>query len=49
MFKIDIHTHILPENLIDVTAGFSDPRFLKIDPIDNLSAMLKKMAWHLEK
>ena len=42
MFKIDIHTHILPENLNDVTTKFSDPRFLTIDPLDNLSAMLKK-------
>ena len=42
MFKIDIHTHILPENLNDVTGQFIDSRFLKIDPIDETSAMLKK-------
>ena len=42
MFKIDIHTHILPENLNDLTNSFSDPRFLRMDIIDNQSAMLKK-------
>jgi len=42
LFKIDIHTHILPENLNDVTGKFTDSRFLKIDPIDETSAMLKK-------
>ena len=42
MFKIDIHTHILPENLNEVTNTFSDPRFLRMDIIDNQSAMLKK-------
>ena len=42
MFKIDIHTHILPENLNDVTGKFTDSRFLKIDPVDDTSAMLKK-------
>ena len=42
MFKIDIHTHILPENLNEVTGTFSDPRFLKIDPINDTSAQLKK-------
>jgi len=42
LFKIDIHTHILPENLNDVTGQFIDSRFLKIDPIDETSAMLKK-------
>ena len=30
MFKIDIHTHILPENLNEITDRFSDSRFLKI-------------------
>ena len=40
MFKIDIHTHILPENLNEVTGRFSDPRFLKIESVDNISAML---------
>jgi aminocarboxymuconate-semialdehyde decarboxylase len=42
VFKIDIHTHILPENLNEVTNTFSDPRFLRMDIIDNQSAMLKK-------
>ena len=42
MFKIDIHTHILPENLNEVTNSFSDPRFLRIELIDDQSAMLKK-------
>ena len=42
MFKIDIHTHILPENLNEVTGRFSDPRFLKIDPIDARFIMLNK-------
>ena len=42
MFKIDIHTHILPENLNEVTDRFSDSRFLKINLIDDVSAMLKK-------
>ena len=42
MFKIDIHTHILPENLNDLTNSFSDPRFLRMELIDDQSAMLKK-------
>ena len=42
MFKIDIHTHILPENLNEVTDTFSDPRFLRMDIIDDKTAMLKK-------
>ena len=42
MFKIDIHTHILPENLNDLTNSFSDPLFLRMDIIDNQAAMLKK-------
>jgi len=42
MFKIDIHTHILPENLNELTNSFSDSRFLKMDAIDNKSAMLRK-------
>ena len=42
MFKIDIHTHILPENLNEVTNSFSDPRFLRMELIDDQSAMLKK-------
>ncbi len=42
MIKIDIHTHILPENLNDVTGKFTDSRFLKFDSINGTSAMLKK-------
>ena len=42
MFKIDIHTHILPENLNEVTDTFSDPRFLRMDIINDKTAMLKK-------
>ena len=42
MFKIDIHTHILPENLNEVTGKFSDSRFLRINPIDSKSIMLNK-------
>jgi len=42
MFKIDIHTHILPENLNNLTNTFSDPRFLRMDAIDDKTAMLRK-------
>jgi len=42
MFKIDIHTHILPENLNEVTDTFKDPRFLRMDSIDATTAMLRK-------
>ena len=42
MFKVDIHTHILPKNLNKVTGKFSDSRFLTIDRVDDTSAMLKK-------
>jgi aminocarboxymuconate-semialdehyde decarboxylase len=42
MFKIDIHTHILPENLNEMTNTFSDPRFLRMDAIDDKTAMLRK-------
>jgi len=42
MFKIDIHTHILPENLNEVTDRFSDSRFLHMDIIDDKTAMLRK-------
>ena len=42
MLKIDIHTHILPENLNEMTNTFSDPRFLRIDAIDDNTAMLRK-------
>ena len=49
MFKIDIHTHILPENLNEITGKFSDPRFLIIKPIDDISAMLKKDGMEFRK
>ena len=42
MFKIDIHTHIIPENLNDLTSKFVDSRFLKIEHINDKYAMLKK-------
>ena len=42
MFKIDIHTHILPENLNEITDTFADPRFLRMDSIDSTTAMLRK-------
>jgi len=42
LFKIDIHTHILPENLNEVTERFSDSRFLKLYPVNDISAILKK-------
>ena len=49
MFKIDIHTHILPENLNELTNTFSDPRFLRMDVIDDKSAMLKKDRTNFRK
>ena len=42
MFKIDIHTHILPENLNEITDTFSDSRFLRFDYIDSKSGKLQK-------
>ena len=42
MFKIDIHTHILPGNLNKLTETFSDPRFLQLDKLDEQNAILKK-------
>jgi aminocarboxymuconate-semialdehyde decarboxylase len=42
MFKIDIHTHILPENLNELTNTFSDSRFLRMDAINDKTAMLLK-------
>ena len=42
MFKVDIHTHIIPENLNEITNRFKDSRYLKINPIDNLSANLSR-------
>ena len=42
MFKIDIHTHIIPENINEVTKTFSDNRFLTLQSINQQSAKLKK-------
>ena len=42
MVKIDIHTHILPENLNELTETFTDKRFLRIKMIDEKNAVLKK-------
>ena len=42
VFKIDIHTHILPENLNELTETFSDPRFLRMDMLDGQNALLKR-------
>jgi len=42
LFKIDIHTHILPGNLNELTTTFSDPRFLQLDKLDEQNAILKK-------
>ena len=40
MFKIDIHTHIIPQNLNNVTKHFSDDRFLIIKNFTDTSADL---------
>ena len=42
MFKIDIHTHILPGDLNELTKTFSDPRFLQLNKLDEQNAILKK-------
>ena len=42
MFKIDIHTHILPKNLNEIIDTFSDPRYLRFNYIDSKAAMLQK-------
>ena len=42
MFKIDIHTHILPGDLNELTETFSDPRFMQLDKLDERNAMLIK-------
>ncbi|SVC74062.1 uncharacterized protein METZ01_LOCUS326916, partial [marine metagenome] len=49
MFKVDIHTHILPKNLNKVTGKFSDSRFLTIGHVDEASAMLKKDGTEFRK
>tara|TARA_Y100000294_G_scaffold174685_1_gene193232 strand:- start:63 stop:1076 length:1014 start_codon:yes stop_codon:yes gene_type:complete len=42
LFKIDIHTHILPGDLNELTKTFSDPRFLQLNKLDEQNAILKK-------
>ncbi|SVE51463.1 uncharacterized protein METZ01_LOCUS504317, partial [marine metagenome] len=42
MFKIDIHTHIIPKNLNELTETFSDPRFLRMDMLDDQNALLQR-------
>ena len=42
MFKIDMHTHIIPQNLNDLTATFNDQRFLSLEIIDKSHVMLTK-------
>ena len=42
MFKIGIHTHILPENLNQITETFSEPRYIRLNSINNISANLVK-------
>ena len=42
MFKIDIHTHIIPHNLNELISTFNDSRFLSMHFIDDHNAMLKK-------
>ena len=42
MFKIDIHTHIIPENLNLLTGTLSDSRFLRLDKLDDQNAILKR-------
>ena len=42
MFKIDIHTHIIPPNINDVTKFLSDERFLIYKKINNKEADLYK-------
>ena len=42
MFKIDIHTHIIPENINEISGIFSDRRFLNMERLDSKHAMLNK-------
>ena len=55
MFKIDIHTHILPENLNELTETFTDKRFLRIKMIDEMydeydyQKMIKKNIYDNEE
>ena len=49
MFKIDIHTHIIPENLNEIISTFNDERFLSINFIDNQNAILIKNNQNFRK
>ena len=59
MFKIDIHTHIIPNNLNEIISTFNDKRFLSIKFVDDYNAVLIKddqdfrkiscNCWHPQK
>jgi len=42
VYKIDIHTHILPQDLNQIVKSFSDPRYLNIKRISSNSIQLIK-------
>jgi len=42
MFKIDIHTHIIPENINEITDLLNDRKFLNMERLDSKYAMLNK-------
>jgi len=42
MFTIDIHTHIIPENLNDLISTFNDQRYLSIKHVNERNAILIK-------
>jgi len=49
MFTIDIHTHIIPENLNDLVSTFNDQRYLSIKYIDKHNATLIKDGQEFRK
>ncbi len=49
MFKIDIHTHILPLELNSVIDKFNDPRFLRLNPLDTESAWMEQNGRQFRK
>ena len=59
MFTIDIHTHIIPENLNDLISTFNDQRYLSIKHVNERNAILIKddkefrkiscNCWHPQK